>query len=221
MPGPSPRRTLFGDLIGRLRTSQPAPPPAHEEEAEPARVAEVDFAAYAEDCLLFGFIRLDAERLTDALNEQDGLVLADVLAVALADARASASRALVVARDELLVVRASGPRGNPARRRNPRLYPVIIDTGPYRVRGHLHGPPASDPLVGLRHRPPMVPLTDAWISYTLAGAEHRARAGTLIVNRAMADSIRLVNDEDVRSPSLPFEPRVDPRAKDLTGYLRA
>lgn len=199
----------------------PLPVPEPAEEPAPDAGQEVDFAAYAEDCQLFGFLRLDAERLTDALNNCDEVTLADVLAVALADGRVTASRSLTVGRDELLVVRASGPRGNPARRRNTRLYPVIVVSGPYRVRGYLHGPPASDPLVGLHHRPPMVPLTEAWISYSLAGAEHRARAGTLIVNLEITDSIWLARDEDVRSPSLPFEPRIDPRAKDLTGYLRA
>lgn len=211
---------MLTGLVARLRPS-PAPPAETPEQRAPDAGTEIDFAAYAEDCQLFGFLRLDAERLTNALNEHAELALVDVLAVALADGRATASRTLTVGREELLVVRASGPRGNPARRRNTRPYPVLVETGPYRVRGYLHGPPASDPILGLRHRPPMVPLTEAWISYSLAGAEHRARAGTLIVNREVADSIRLVRDEDVRSPSLPFEPRMDPRAKDLTGYLRA
>ncbi len=95
----------------------------------------------------------------------------------------------------------------------------MLQSGPYDVHGYLHGPPAADPIRQLVRRPPMVPFTEAWIVYQAAGQDHRARVGTLIVNRELLDWVRPARDEEVAIPSLPMEPYLDPRAKDLTGYI--
>lgn len=194
-------------------TSPAAPPPA----APPLR--EEEFSGYTEDCRIFGFLQLDSERLTDALNAHDEFHLESVLLVALEDGRSVEARELVVRRDELLAVRAGGPRGNPARRSRRRPSPVIIKTGPYIIHGYLHIPPGSDPLTNIRHRKAMVPLTGAWIEYQSSGQQHRARIGTIIVNRQAIDWVDRSRDEDVRV-DLPVEVRIDPRAKDLTGAVR-
>ncbi len=215
-------------MIERLRQLRGAAPispaaaerPAAEPRGEPEG-AEVEFAAYAEDCRIFGFLRLDAERLSDALNEHARLELSDVLVVALDDGRGREEHALIVERDELLAVRAAGPRGNPARRGRTRPYPVTLQTGPYTIHGHLHTLPGADPMQLLRRRKPMVPLTEAWIEYTAAGETHRARVGTIIVNRPLLDWIRPSRDDEVLLPDLPAETAPDPHAKDLTGYIYA
>ncbi|MDQ3688929.1 MAG: hypothetical protein M3406_02630 [Chloroflexota bacterium] len=181
---------------------------------------EEEFAAYTEDCRIFGFIQLDSERLTDALNEQEAFRLDSVLLVALDDGRAVEARELIVHRDELLAVRAGGPRGNLARRSRMRPSPVILRTGPYTIHGYLHVPPGADPLQHIRHRRAMVPLTGAWIEYRANEEDHRARIGTIIVNRAMIEWVDRSRDEDVRM-DLPVEQRLDPRAKDMTGYVRS
>ncbi len=199
-----------------LGAEQPAPEPG----GEPER-AEVEFAAYAEDCRLFGFLRLDEERLSDTLNEHARLELTDVLVVALDDGRGREEHALTVERDELLAVRAAGPRGNPARRGRTRPYPVTLQTGPYTIHGHLHTLPGADPMQLLRLRKPMVPLTEAWIEYVAAGETHRARVGTIIINRPLLDWIRPSRDDEVGLPDLPAETAPDPHAKDLTGYIYA
>ncbi len=200
---------------------QPPVPAAPAPTPEPAPLAlpEVEFAGYAEDCRIFGFLRLDAERLSDALNSHAEVALVDALLVALDDSRAIPAGTLLVARDELLAVRASGPRGNPGRRGRTRPYPVTLQSGPYLVHGYLHGPPGGDAIRQLRRRLPMVALTEAWIAYPSAGQDHRARVGTLIINHELLDWIRPALDEEVTLPSLPMEPAVDPRAKDLTGYI--
>ena len=211
--------TLLSRLHARLLGAEPAPASAPVPDPDPAPSPEVEFAAYAEDCRLFGFLRLDAERLSDLLNSHAQVHLVDVLAVALDEGRAVPAEELWVARDELLAVRASGPRGNAGRRGRTRLYPITAQLGPYEVHGYLHGPPGGDPLRQLRRRLPMVPLTEAWIAYRAAGQDHRARVGTLIVNRELLDWVRPARDDEVRLPSLPVESSVDPRAKDLTGYI--
>lgn len=211
---------LLTRLLARFRDGEAAQPAIPVEAVpQPREPAEVEFGGYAEDCRLFGFMRLEAERLTDALNDRQELDLVDVLVVALDDGRAVPLKELRVGRDELLAVRASGPRGNPGRRGRMRPYPVTLQTGPYVIHGYLHGPPGADPLLHLRRRKAMVPLTEAWIAYESAGQEHRGRVGTIIVNRELIDWIRLARDEEVRLPSLPVEAAPDSRAKDLTGYI--
>lgn len=193
--------------------------PATQEAAERRADREVEFSAYTEDCRLFGFLRLAGERLSDALNDLDELHLDSVLLVALQDNRAIEMHQLVVARDELIAVRAAGPRGNAARRIRTRPSPVAVKAGPYMIRGHVHGPPGGDPLRRFRGSRPMVPMTEAWIEYEAGGSQHRARVGPLIVNTAFVDWVERATETDVRV-DLPVEMRIDPRAKDMTGNVR-
>jgi len=217
---------MIADLLRRVRFSaEPGPvPPAPAPIIEPAREPiEIELAAYAEDCRIFGFVLVDTDRLTDYLNQQEQYELSDVLVVALDDGRATEAKTLIVERGELLAVRASGPRGNANRRGRTLQYPVTLQTGPYTLRGHLHGLPGSDPVMQLRRRRPMVALTESWIEYPTEGESHRGRVGTIIFNREAIDWIHVSRDGEVRLPDLPVETkpdlRADPRAKDLTGYI--
>ncbi len=195
------------------------PDPSRPDAAPALPSTEIEFAAYAEDCRIFGFIRLETERLSDALNERDEYQLHDVMVVALADGRATEVRELAVHRDEVMAVRAAGPRGNAGRRSRRRPSPVTIRTGPYTIHGYVHAPPGADPVQQLRRRKAMVPLTEAWIEYVSGGQSHQGRAGTLIINRELIDWVARSRDEEVRMPDLPAETAPDPLAKDLTGYI--
>lgn len=66
----------------------------------------------------------------------------------------------------------------------------------------------------------MVPLTGAWIEYQASGEHHRARIGTIIVNRELIEWADRTRDEDIRI-QLPVEAKIDPRAKDMTGHVRS
>lgn len=180
---------------------------------------EIEVSAYTADSRIYGFMRLRAERLSDALNDEEELHLDSVLFVALDDNRAVEMAKLVVHRDELIAIRASGPRGNPARRRRSRPSPVAMRAGLYQIQGYVHAPPGADPLQQFRRRKPMVPLTESWIEYVAAGEAHRARVGTIIVNRHFVDWVDHARDSEIRM-ELPVEMRIDPRAKDLTGHVR-
>lgn len=180
---------------------------------------EVEFAAYAEDCLVFGYLRLDADRLTDTLNEHDAYAIVDTLVVALEDGRSIDVGALTVRRDEVLAVRATGPRGNLGRRSRVRPFPVALGTGPYTIHGYVHTPPGADPLLHVRRRRPMVPITEAWIEYAVGAAPQRGRVGALIVNRELIDWIGLADDEEIRLPDLPPDLDPGPLVKDFTGYI--
>lgn len=215
---------LLRDLRRRLRAPEPPPVPrAEPTELEPIAIPgrEVEFAAYAEDCRVFGFTRLTGDRMSDSLNDATEYELTDVMVVRLNDGLATQATDLTVRRDELLAVRAAGPRGDPGRRTRRRPYPVTVQTGPYIIHGYVHGLPGADPIQQIRRFKPMVALTEAWIEYRSGAQNHRARVGNILVNRELWDWIRLSRDEEVGLPDLPAETRPDPGAKDLTGHIRS
>ena len=212
------------DVLSRRRRDAPATSVATTGDLEvPATTVagpEIEFAGYAEDCRVFGFMRLAGDRMTDMLNDQATYALTDAMVVRLDTGAATQVTDLVVEREEILAVRASGPRGDPARRSRRRPFPMTLQAGPYVVHGYVHGIPGGDPIREIRRRPPMVPFTEAWIEYVSGGQHHRARVGTVIVNREAWDWIRQSRDEEVRLPDLPAETKPDPLAKDMTGYIR-
>jgi hypothetical protein len=157
----------------------------------------VDFVAYADDCTLSGRIRLRAERLTDMLNDHEELQLVDVLVQSVAERQSIEVREVVIPRDELLLVHATGPRGDQTRRTRTRLTHVAMTVGAYRVRGSLHAAPFIDALAALHRRGPMVPLTDAVIDYRIGEEWQRQRVGTLIVNRGAIDHIVETPEHDI------------------------
>jgi hypothetical protein len=212
---------MLNAIKSRLRPQVPArgeESGGPEVEFAPGSV-EVEFAAYAEDSRIFAFWRHGAERMSDALNAADEYVLHDALVAALEDGRAVDVAELVLRRDEVLAVRAAGVRGNAARRSRVRPSPITLKVGPYTIHGYVHAPPGADPMRQIRRRKPMVPLTETWIEYLQSGQLHRARVGVIIVNVEWADWIRMSRDEEVRLPGLPAEATIDPRAKDMTGYI--
>jgi hypothetical protein len=186
----------------------------------PARPPQVEFVAYGADCILSGYVRLDADRLTDLLNAHDEYLLIDVLASDLLTEETRALPDLLVERDELLLMHAIGPRGNPKRRVRTRQFPIALGIGQFEIRGYLHCLPGTDPIASFHRRRPMVPLTEAWIEYAAGGVTQRRRVSDLVVNRRLVDWIVEAVDDEVEMPDVPLRPGVGPRAKDLTGHVR-
>lgn len=182
-----------------------------EEIFEPDSVAEaplVRFVAYARHHLVFGWVRLQADRLTDLINAHDSLLLTDVQIEALEGGEPRSEERVLIAGDDLIAVHASGPRGDAALRRRTRSHAVALQAGHYLIGGHLHVEPGADPLASLRDRPAMVPLTDAWIEYWSGGRRMKQAIGTIIVNRLQADWIRVVSDEDLVDGTLRPSPGI-------------
>ena len=180
---------------------------------------EVEFIGYADDCLLVGHIRMDAARLSDLLNDHDEYQLVDVQVESLVDQHAIEVKDIVVARDELLMVHATGPRGERSQRVRTRQHPLAMQVGPYSVRGYLHALPGSDPVATFRRRKPMVPLTDAWIEYQQATTWQRRHAATLVVNRHQVDWVVEGKDDEVDMPDVALPVQGGPLLKDFTGQV--
>lgn len=183
---------------------------------------ELEFVAYGEDCVLSGRVRMSSDRLTDMLNEHDEYDLVDVLLERLDDGVGVEVKEVLVGRDDLLLVHATGPRGNAARRHRTRAYPVALKVGPYHIRGHLHTAPGRDPIQHMRRRRTMVPVTDATIEYQSGATRHARAVGAVVVNRDHVDWI--VPAEDgmplmTNVPDVPSAVEQGPLLKDFTGAL--
>ena len=178
----------IGRRLGRTRIESDAALPV----AAPEPTI-VEFAAFAEDCRIRGSLHLTTERLSDQLNGEDPLVLSGVFVESLADAQSHDLPELIVQRDELCAVIASGPGGHPARRIRTQTTHVEVELGPYRVEGDLHGTPASNPLRTVLRRAVWVPLTDVTISYSSGAQRVTETVATLLLNRAMATSFRALD----------------------------
>ena len=87
---------------------------APEDVFEPDSVSDapmVPFEAYAEDSRVFGWVRLNADRLTDLLNAYDELHLANVEIESLTGGTTEIATEILVLRDQLIAVHAGHPRG--------------------------------------------------------------------------------------------------------------
>src|SRR5437773_4764865 len=123
----------------------------------------VAFVAYGEDCILSGQAILDADRLSDMLNDHDEYQLAGVSVERFDNGESIVVDEVLVPRDEIVMVHASGPRGDAARRHRTMPRYLAIQMGSYQVRGFFHALPGADPVEALRRRKVMVSLTDARI----------------------------------------------------------
>jgi len=164
---------------------------------EPDFVADaplVGFDAFLPDLRVFGWVRLEAARITDILNQHAELILVNVQVERLADGRVEWLEQVCLERDNLLAVRAGGPRGDPSLRQRSRLHPLVVQSGPFLIGGYLHARIGVDPFEEIDHRPQMVPLSTGWLEHWFDGRRHRQWAGTIVFNRALVDAIELVGE---------------------------
>lgn len=171
-----------------------------EDAFEPDSVADAPllrFEAFLVGERLFGWVRLEADRLTDLLNAHDALHLHRATFESLVDGTTRQVDDLVVPRSSLIGVSVTGPRGDPALRRWTHSHAAAIQLGDYLMGGYAHATPGQDPLATMMERPPMVPLTDARLEYWREGQHRRTWIGTMIFNRDLADWVRVVTEEEL------------------------
>jgi hypothetical protein len=151
---------------------------------------EVDIMAYGEDCVLSGRLLLDGDQLTEMFNDHEEYTLTGVTVERFDGGLPIEIDDVLVGRDELLLVHASGPLGVGGLRWATAPRYVAVKTGPYRVRGFFHGPVGADPVDAIRRQKAMVPLTDVRVEYLLSGEPRETRVATVIMNRHQVDWIQ-------------------------------
>jgi hypothetical protein len=161
---------------------------------------KIDFVGYSADCRVEGKVDLEDARLADLLNRRRSIVVHDVTLVSTLDGHKQAFDKLEIERDELDIVVASGPRGDPKRRLATRPNGVTMKLGPYCAEGFMHAPPTANPVRGINHRPTMVAITDAVLEYQFCDEPVSEWFRTLLVNREMAVSLRTVTNPGGMQP---------------------
>jgi hypothetical protein len=186
---------VIGAIGSRLRfvLQQPGPGSSGSSRAwtaDPDELPEVDFVAYTSDERLSGRIRLDSSRLSDMLNANDEYVLIDALAERLPQGGSMVVAEILLRRNELPLVHATGPRGDRAQRVPTETHRIVLRSGRYLVAGRIHSGRGEDPLASLRARSPMVPLTHSLIEFRRGSEIVREPGGTIVVNRELVDWVR-------------------------------
>jgi hypothetical protein len=161
----------------------------------------VPLTAYAEDCTFTGELDLPAARLADFLASTAEFEVGNVTFRALDDGRVVDAASAAILREDLFVVLASEPRGDPELRIWTRQYPVVAHVGPYVVRGYLHAPPTIDPLK-MRTRRAILALTQGRLAYTEAGTQIEVEAEAILLNSARVEALEAATIEDIDGASL-------------------
>jgi hypothetical protein len=134
------------------------------------------------------------------LNRRRTIVVHDVKLVSTLDGHTKEFDQLEIRRDELNIVVASGPRGDPKRRLATRPNGVAMKLGPYCAEGFMHAPPTANPVRDINHRPTMVAITDAVLEYDFCQKPVSQWFRTLLVNRELAMSLRTVASPNAIQP---------------------
>jgi len=154
---------------------------------------QIDFVGFADDCRVEGKVDLDEDaRLADMLNRRQTIVVHGVTLVSTLDGHSQQLDELEIGRDELDIVVASGPRGDPKRRLATKPSGVSMKLGPYSAVGFMHGPPTSNPVADIGRRQAMVAMTDVVLEYQFCEEPVSEWHRTLLVNRQMAMSLKAV-----------------------------
>ncbi len=178
---------------------------------------QLNIVAYAADCRVLGRLELEAERISDLLNDAQSYELSDAVFESLEDGHRVEMPEFTIAAEDVHVVEVVGPRGDPGRRVRTRLHRMQLRIGPYLVAGHLHMLPGVDPLAGFLRRGRFVALTETTLAYQ-AGRETILRdVDAIVVNRDLVEWIQPATDESTAFPNIPI--RIDPRAKEFTWDL--
>lgn len=164
----------------------------------------VAFRGYGVDFIVTGRVELTADRLTDLVNESETIELRDVVLEGLYDLARVHVPDYAIRRDELLAVKAAGPRGARVWRVPTTRHRVQAQLGPYNVLGRLHTPPGGSVAHRLSSSGPMLPLTDATIAYVIGGILEVRDAATILINRELASWVRADDFEpEARTPGAP------------------
>jgi hypothetical protein len=153
---------------------------------------DVEFVGFAEGCCVTGKVGLGDARLADLLNRQRTIIVNDAVVVRTLDGHIDNFEQLEIGCDELAIVVANGPSGDPRRRLPTTAECVTLHLGPYSAEGFVHAPLTEIADAGLEDAPAMVALTDAWLEYQFRDEPRSEWFRTLLVNRAMAISLRTV-----------------------------
>ncbi len=168
--------------------------------------------AWAGDCQVRGEVELGEGRLSDRVNDLELLTFFDATLAALEDGREMRLDEVEVERRELHVIEVTGRRGDPGRRLRTLKEPVVLQVGPYTVRGSLHRSPVAQPLAALAGWTRFVPVTDATVDVHGGDQSPIARDVVLVNRDLVSRTERLDGVEVMTTTEWPPLPAMEPGA---------
>jgi hypothetical protein len=151
-----------------------------------------ELVAWAEDCEVRGAVELPDGRLSDVVNHLDLLKFRQARLEALDDGHVLEMDELEVERRDLHLLLVQGREGDPARRLRTVREKVVMEIGPYTVRGHLHRASSAAPLAATQKWARFIPVTEVEFRPG-AGGSVRSH-DVILVNRERIAKVDLVDD---------------------------
>ncbi len=165
----------------------------------------IDFQGYAGDCTITGQIDTGGQRLSDALDQADEVVIHDAHLHSLAGEQEMSTGELVLRRDDLFAIEAlTPPPTNEQRRVRMVRHALRMQLGPYVVFGEFHALPGAAPLRTLLVRRTMIPLTNCLVHFRRAGRDEFQRARLLIINGHLIEHVELATTEQLENELAAF-----------------
>lgn len=160
----------------------------------------IGFQGYAGDCTITGKIEVNEARLSDALDRMDQLAIHDATLHSLGGAQAMYAGEMVLRRDDLFAVEASGelPTNEQRRVRTVR-HALRLKLGPYVCYGEMHALPGVAPLRTILVRRTMVPLTNCLLRFRRGETDEFRRLPMLIVNGRLIDHVEETTTEELEN----------------------
>jgi hypothetical protein len=155
---------------------------------------QLEFRAYADDYTVGGATEFQGDRLADFIDAVDQVEVQGVTVQALDDGRRHELPSATIARDELCMVVATGPRGRADLRLRTRAIPMRAEVGPYAVCGYFHVPPTADPFAVVRHRR-VVALRPVKIAFEVNGERVEEEHDTLLLLGSKIEVFERSSDE--------------------------
>jgi hypothetical protein len=157
----------------------------------------IDFKGYAGDCTIAGQIETNGQRVSDALDQAEEVVVHEATLHSLAGASEMYTGEIVLRRDDLFAVEARGPSGSEQRRVRTVRHALRVELGPYTCFGELHTLPGVQPLRTLLVRRTMVPLTNCLVHFRRGGSDEFRRAPLLIVNGSLIRHVEMATTDQL------------------------
>jgi hypothetical protein len=154
-----------------------------------------ELVAWAEDCEVKGAVELPDGRLSDVVNHLDLLNFRQARLAALDDGHVVELDELEVERRDLHLLLVQGREGDPARRLRTVREKVVMEIGPYTVRGHLHRASSAAPLAAMQKWARFIPVTEA--EFTPGPGRSVRRHDVILVNRERVAKVDLIDDVPV------------------------
>jgi hypothetical protein len=172
----------------------------------------LDVVCYARDLRVAGRLEGPGGWLSGRVEQDAEIVIRDATVRTLAGEPPTLVSRVVLPANEVAIVEADGWPGLGELLWVTLNREILIEAGPYLVRGRVRGLPGTDPVVRFRDGRPAVTMRDAIVSYPLGDVVRHRLVREILVNRVLVESVTPETNEagDRSRPRGPVWQRLRP-----------